>query len=190
VGLGAVSAGAAVAGVALSAASTISSGIAQQNAANYNAAVARNNQTEAQQNATYAIQSGVTQEEEAGQKAAAQEGAVKAGIAADNIDVNSGSAVDVEKSQRETGLLSEETVSNNAALQAYGYETQATSYGAQAGLLSSEASEAVPGSLLSAAGQLGANVGTLPSKFGFMSNNSSGAGSVSEADSFGNPNEF
>ena len=188
-GLGAVSAGAAVAGVALSAVSTISSGIAQSQAASYNAAVARNNQIEAQQNAAYSIQSGVTQEEEAGQKAAAQEGAVKAGIAADNIDVNSGSAVDVEKSQRETGLLSEETVSNNAALQAYGFETQATGFGATAGLQSAEASQAVPGSLLAAGGQLATNVGTLPSKFGFMSNNN-GAGSVATADDFGNPNTF
>ena len=164
-GLAGISAGAAVAGVALSAASSISSGIAQSHAAAYQAAVARNNQIEAQQNATYAIQSGVTKDEEAGQKAAAQEGAVKAGIAADNIDVNTGSAVDVEKSQRETGLLSEETVSNNAALQAYGYQTQATGFGATAGLQSSEAAGAIPGSLLAAGGQLGTNIGNLPSKF-------------------------
>ena len=153
------------AGLALSALGTISSGIAQSQSASYQAAVNRNNQIEAQQNAQYAIESGVAQEEVAGQRAASQEGAVKAGIAANNIDVNTGSALDVQKSQRETGLLSEEDVSNNAALQAYGYSTQATGFGAQAGLLSGEAATAVPGSLLAAGGALASNASTLPSKF-------------------------
>jgi hypothetical protein len=173
----AITAGAAVVGTALSAASTIAGGISQAHTAAYEAAVARNNQTEAEQNAKYATEAGVVGEEEAGQKAAAQLGAVKAGIAANNVDVNSGSALNVEQSQRETGLLSEETVSNNAALQAYGYETQATGYGATAGLESTAAAQAIPGSLLAAGGSLGTNIGTLPSKFANI-----GGGVVDEGD--------
>jgi hypothetical protein len=158
----------AVAGLALSAVSAVSSGIAQSQAASYQAAVQRNNALEAQQNATYAREAGTAQEEEAGQKSAAQLGAVRAGIAANNVDVDSGSALDVQKSQRETGLLSEETVANNAALQAYGYETQATGYSAEAGLLQNEAGEAIPGSLLAAGGKLASGASDIPNKFGYM----------------------
>lgn len=159
-------------GAGLSAVGSISSGIAQSQAASYNAAIARNNQIAAQQNATYAIEAGTAQEEATGQKSAAQLGAVKAGIAANNINVTSGSAADVQESQRETGLLSEENVVNNAALTAYGYQTQATSYGAQSQLYSSQAASAVPSSLLAAGGSLLSNVSGLPSKFGTMGANS------------------
>jgi hypothetical protein len=149
-------------GAGVSAIGTVSSGIAASQAASYNAAVQRNNAIEAQQNAQYAREAGVAQEEAAGQKAAGQLGAVKAGIAANNIDVNTGSALDVQKSQREAGLLSEENISNNAALQAYGYQTQATGFQSQAALDAAQSAQAIPGSLLAGTGSLLSNVGTNP----------------------------
>lgn len=155
----------ALGGLALSAVGQVGSGIAQSQAASYQAAVSRNNAIEAGQNATYAEEAGAQQEEIAGRKAAAQSGAVKAGLAANNIDVNSGSAVGVETGERESGELSEENVINNAMLQAYGYQTQVTGYQAQAGLQSQEAATAIPGSLLAAGGSFASNASLLPGKF-------------------------
>jgi hypothetical protein len=155
----------AIGGAVTSAIGAIGGGIASSQAASYQAQVNRNNATTATQNSTYALEAGSVQEQEAGQKAAGQLGQVRASMAANNVDVNSGSAVDVQKSQRETGLLSEEDVSNNAALTAYGYQTQATGFQAQAGLEQGQASTAIPGALLSAGGGLLSNVSTIPTKF-------------------------
>lgn len=155
----------AAAGVALSAASTVLSGVSQASAANYQAAVNRNNALTASNNARYASEAGTVATELASRRAAEQEAKVRAGIAANNIDVNSGSAEDVQRGERETGLLSQETVANNAALQAYGYGVAGAGYQAEAGLKSSEAATAVPGSLLSAGGSLASNASLIPNKF-------------------------
>ena len=165
------------AGAATSAVGTITGGIAQKEQADYQAQVARNNQTIALQNANYASEAGAVQAENVGLKAAGELGQVKAAQAAGGIDVNSGSAVDVQQSQRESGALSELTTANNATLQAYGYQTQATGYAAQAGLEEATAENAIPGSLLSAAGGALSSAGTLgfrsaastlPDKFAWM----------------------
>ena len=168
---------AAVVGTVLSAVGTVASGIAQSNAASYRAAVDRNNAVTAQQNATYAREAGAVQEQIAGRKAAAQLGAVRSGIAANNVDVNTGSALDVQKGEREAGALSEETVAHNALLQAYGYETQATGFQAEAGLQEGQAGAAVPGSLLAAGGKLATDYSLLPNKFASMTDDS-GAGKM------------
>jgi hypothetical protein len=155
----------AFAGLGLSAIGTIGSGIAQSQAASYQAQVARQNAQTARENAQYAEEAGATQTQLAGRKAAAELGAVRAGFAANNIDVNSGSALDTQVSERQAGLLSQESVANNALLQAYGYRTQATGYQAQAGLLQGQAETAIPGSILSGGGSLLSNAALLPSKF-------------------------
>jgi hypothetical protein len=160
----------AVAGVALSAATTVMSGVSQAHAASYQAAVNRNNAQTAAENAQYAREAGSVETQLAGRRAAEQEATVRAGMAANNIDVNTGSAEDVQEGERETGLLSQETVQNNAALQAYGYQTQGAGFTSQAGLLSSEAGTTVPGSLLAAGGSAASNAALIPSKFGGFSN--------------------
>lgn len=161
----------AVAGTVLAAAGTVGAGISQAHAAAYQAAVNRNNAETANNNAQFARQAGAVQTELAGRRAAEQEARVRAGFAANNIDVNSGSSADVQTGERETGLLSQETVQNNANLQAYGYQTQSVGFQSQAGLESGEAATAVPGSLLSAAGSLASNAAVIPSKFNFGGNN-------------------
>lgn len=59
-------------------------------------------------------------------------GAIKAAEAAGNVDVNSGSAVDVQSSAAALGELNAITIRGNAAKEAYGYETQSTSFENQA----------------------------------------------------------
>jgi hypothetical protein len=157
----------------LSAGGAVLGGISQSNAAHYQAQVAKNNATIANQNADYAEQAGVAKSEAAGQQAAAQLGAVKASIAANGVDVNSGSALTVQQSQRGAGELSQQATVNDALLQAYGFRTQATSDTAQAGLYQSESESAIPASLLSATGDLAKAAPDVPAAYSWMTSSSS-----------------
>jgi hypothetical protein len=152
---------AGVAGAATTAIGTLSAGAAQQKSLNYQAQVARNNQTIAYQNAETATQTGQQAATNKSMEARQKEAATTAAIASAGVDVNSGSASDVRTTQREVGELDTETVAHNAALQAYGYRTQATNFGAEAELQSAEASQAVPASELTAAGGLASSASSL-----------------------------
>jgi hypothetical protein len=55
------------------------------------------------------------------------------GEAASGLDVNSGTPTDVEATQKETDALGTQRVIDASQLQAYGYRTQGTNFGAQAG---------------------------------------------------------
>jgi hypothetical protein len=144
----------AIAGAGISAIGTVEQGQATANASAYQAQVAQNNAIIAEQNATYASNAGLTQAAATSMKGAAAGGKVKAAQAASGIDVNTGSAVNVQASERETNVLNSETVLNNAELQAYGYRAAATGYKATAGLEEEEAAQAPVGAVLSATGNL------------------------------------
>ncbi len=116
---------AGIAGTAATAYGQVQSGL-------YGAEVARNNATVAKQNAEYSRQAGQQKAAVTSMKGAAQIAKMKTGQAAGNIDVNTGSAVDVQQGEREIAKLDVETVLNNAELQAYGYTVQATNFEAQA----------------------------------------------------------
>lgn len=154
-------------GSVISAVGAISQGQAAAKSAEYQAQVARNNAIIANQNADYAIKAGQTKAETASKKAAQQQGMIKAAFAANGIDVNSGSAVDVQVGQREAGKLDTETTMNNSQLQAYGYRSQAVNFQAEAGLHEAEASNAVTGSFFSAAGGLLGNISSTGLSGGF-----------------------
>ena len=155
-------------GGAATAAGTLEQGAAAANAADYKAAVARNNAIIAQQNAAYAIQSGHAQAANQSRKGAAIMGKIKAGQAASGVDVNTGSAVDVQQSQREINKLDSDTVLNNAELKAYGYRSDATNYTAQAGLDEMEAEQAPIGAAFSAAGSLLSSASSVGTKWAMM----------------------
>ena len=168
---------------AISAIGGLVGGIAQGNAASYQAQVARNNAVTAGQNATYAEQAGSAQTLQTGLKAAARQGAVKTSLAANGVDVNSGSAVDVQASQREAGSVDASTVMTNQELQAYGYRTQETNFDAQSKLDDQQASYAPIGAAFGALGSLagGASQGSgLGGLGGFMSS-IGGLGSIGSA---------
>lgn len=167
---------ASVAGAATTAVSTISQGVATQNAANYQAAVAANNATIAQQNAVRAEQAGFASAENESRKGASQFAKVRAAQAASGIDVNSGSAVDVQAGERETNQLNTETVFQNDLLKAYGYRVNATNFEAEQGLEQAKADEAVPASVLSATGSLLSKASGLGGKWGSSSTWSGGDG--------------
>jgi hypothetical protein len=150
----------ATAGAALSAGSAVFGGVASSNAARYQAQVASNNATIAKQNAAYSASAGSSQIEQAGLKARAQSSNVKASQAASGIGVNSGSAADVQESQRELGALDTATVGSRAAMAVYGYQSQAQSFTAQSQLDKTQASGDLFGGLLKGAGAL---AGAAPS---------------------------
>lgn len=156
---------AGIAGAGISAAGTIEQGQATANAANYAAQVAQNNATIANQNATYATAAGQTQAANQSLKGAATAGRIKASQAASGIDVNTGSALNVQEGQREQSQLDTETVLNNAELQAYGYRSQATSYTAQSGLETEEAEQAPIGADIGAAGGFLSSASSVASKW-------------------------
>jgi hypothetical protein len=163
-------------GTGVSAIGAISSGNAQAAEANYQAQIARNDETIAYQNANYATAAGETKSYNEGLQQRAKAGAIASSIAAGGIDVNSGSAAQVRESQSELGLQDVETVRQQAALNAYGYRTQATNYQAQAQLDTAQAgydTEAgwlnATGSLLGGAAKFGGGVSGL---FGDSTNDS------------------
>lgn len=157
-GITAILAGASLAlgavGTITSAASAAQSAAATQQAASYQAQVAENNALVAQQQAKLAAASGEQQAADTGLTARAKVGALKAAEAASNVDVNTGSNVDVRSSAAELGQLNTLTTLSNAAQKVYGYQTQATQETAQAGLYSMEASNAAASAPLSVGASL------------------------------------
>lgn len=151
-------------GAGISAAGSLVGGISQANAADYQAQIAANNAKIAEQNAAHAAQAGEQQAADASQKGAANLGAIKAAIAANGLDVNSGSALDVEKSARSTSQLNTLRTENNAQQQVYGYRSQASNYEAQAELDRSEEGPDVLGGVLGGAGSLFSNASAIGTK--------------------------
>ncbi|HEV2674163.1 MAG TPA: hypothetical protein VGV37_06435 [Aliidongia sp.] len=185
-------AAAAIAGAAVSAYGQISSANSAASSANYQAQIAKNNATIAKQNEEYATEAGSAQSEMVGIKGAAAGGRIKAQQSANGVDVNSGSAVAVQKGQRSAGALDQQTAANNAFLQAYGYRSQVATDQAVSGLDSSEASSdqtagalGAGGTLLNGASSIGFKwLGSQnPSSGGFGATNQIGAsGSASQTD--------
>ncbi len=127
-------------------------GAAQAASANYSAQVAANNAAIAEQNAQHAEAAGRAQAEAVSLKGAQTSARIKVAQAASGIDVNTGSAVDVQESQGEKNTLDTETVMSNAELQAYGYRTQGTGYTAQSALDTATAEQAPIGASFAASG--------------------------------------
>jgi hypothetical protein len=122
--------------------------------ASYQAQVAAQNATLASQNAALAGAAGEAQVEQAGLKTKGQVGAIKAAQAASNIDVNTGSALDVRSSAAELGELNALTIRSNAAKTAYGYQTQQLQFTGQQQAYEAEAAQAPTTGALGAAASL------------------------------------
>lgn len=156
---------AAVVGTATSVYGQSQAAEAQKKNAEYQAQVAANNATIANQSANAAIQAGNEKEQEKGLQAREQLASVTAAEAASGVDTSSGSAVDVQQTRREVGQLDTAQEAHNAALQAYGYRTQQTSFQAESGLQQSEAQQAGTAGAVGAAGSLLQGAGSLGLKW-------------------------
>lgn len=162
---------AGLAGTAVSAVGSIQQG-------NYAGQVAKNNAKIATQNAAYSRQAGSEQAGITSMKGAARGADIKAGMAANGVDVNTGSNADVQIGNRETSTLDSETVLNNAELQAYGYTTQATNYEAQS-------KEDVAAGDIGAVGDILSGVSSLGSKWSTPAASAGNSWTAARANVFG-----
>jgi hypothetical protein len=177
--LATVSAIAGGVGAVTTAVGAISSANANAASASYSAQVARNNATIAGQNAQYASEAGAEKTAEQSMRSRAALGAMRAGIAANGVDVNSGSAADEQTGQREIGDLNTQQTAQNAALTAYGYRTQQTSFTAQSQLEEQQAGQDITGGIVSAGGDLLSGASSVGGKYSQYLQTSGGAGSSS-----------
>lgn len=144
-GLGLTAAGGVVGAIG-----SILGGQSQQKMYNYQAAIAKQNSQIASQNADYSIQKGEQQAQSYGMQAAQRQGQIRASQGASGLDVNSGSAKQVQDSQRLVTSMDLDQIRSNAAKTAYDYDVQAVNFTDQGQL------DTMAGANASAAGSIGA----------------------------------
>lgn len=150
---------------------------AQANSAKYNAEIDTQNAAQALQNANFSIAAGEAQTGIQGQQNRAQMGAIKSQEAASGVDINSGSAADVQQSAREIGQENALTIRSNAVKEAYGYGVQAQGFKEEAQLGTAQAGYA----------EQAGNIGVASSLLGATSNASTNYLRYLQAGGFGSP---
>lgn len=126
-------------GGVVSAVGAIESANAQASASTYNAKVDAQNAQQATMNAHLASEAGAQQAMNQSLKTRAALGGIIANEAASGVDVNTGSSPLVRMSEHDLGQYDALTLRSNAAKEAYGYETQASSYQGSSQLQTQEA---------------------------------------------------
>lgn len=119
---------ATVASTGMAVAGSIQQGQAQASQAKYNAAVARNNQVIAQQNAQDALDRGAVEEQQQRKKTQLLMGQQRASLAVQGADLGSGSALDLIGDIAGTGELDALTIRHNAALEARQFQVQGLNF--------------------------------------------------------------
>jgi hypothetical protein len=124
--VGSIGMGATLAGGIMGAVGAEKTGAAQQQMYNYQAGVARINSQIDLQNKEYALNQGEIQATQFGLKEAQQEAGIRVAQSASGLDVNSGSNVDVQRSQRQLGQMDMTQIRSNAAKTAYDFDVKST----------------------------------------------------------------
>lgn len=175
-----LAAGMAVAGAAAKGVGSIAQGYAAarnareaQKMGYYQSQVARANAEIAEQNAVRAEQSAGVAAENKSREVGARVGRLRAAQAAAGVDVNTGTAVDVQASTRMLGKADTETVFRNELLKAYGYRNDARNFENDAALgvyrsnvTGARAGDAITSGYLKAGGDLMSSLSSLPTKWG------------------------
>lgn len=164
-GFGAVGLGASLAGGLLSAFGASKEGAATQSMYNYKAQVAKINADINRQNAGWARDKGETEATQYGMKAAQQRGSIRAAQGASGLDVNSGSAKEVQRSQEAIKDIDMSQIRSNAAKIAYDYETKAFMDENQSKLDTMAGEYAKEAGGIKAAGSILGTVSTVSSKW-------------------------
>ena len=145
--------------------SSLMGGGAKADAYKYQSSMAWQNAAIAKQNQKYALDVGEQQAERQGIAGAAQAGQIKAGQAASGVDVNTGSAKEVQTSQHLVSQMDLNTIREKAAKTAYDFSVQATNYENQAKGLNKAASNARTEGVLGAVSSFIGTVGSVSSKW-------------------------
>ena len=167
------------AGAATSAYGAYSGGQAQKNMYNYQAGVAGLNQKIAEQNADFERAQGEVQATEYGMKARYQQGQIRADQGASGLDVNSGSAAQVQAGQHLVSQMDLNQIRFNAARRAFGYETQAAQDTAQGQVYQMAGTNAATAGDISATASILSGAGSVANKWyqGTSTGNIGGANS-------------
>lgn len=169
-----VSAALTLAGTGAKVAGQLKGGQSSSEADAYKAQVAENNAIAEEQMATRVVQGGEVSSDVAGLRTAANVGDTKSKQAANGIDVNTGSAVDVQSGVATAGRFNQLTTLSNAQLQGYGYRVKAAQDRAQAQLDRLEGAGATQGAGIGAAGSILGGASSLP--LGWLNNLGGGSG--------------
>ena len=142
-----------------------SQGEAQSNMYKYQAGVARVNATVAKQDANYTREAGEVEATNAGMRTRAEVGATRAGMAAGNVDINTGSGARVVSSETAIGQENQATIRANAAKRAYGFDVKAAGDTASAGALDIAATTSREAGDISAISSIIGGAGNVASKW-------------------------
>lgn len=160
-----ISAAASVLGTGVSAFGQVQAGQAAKAAGDYNAAVARNNQIVAEQQAADAQRRGDVAETEQRRKVRMLAGTQRAALAASGVQLDSGTALDILGDTAAMGELDALTIRNNAEREAYGYRVQGVNFGAEAGLQSMRGQSAMTSGLIGAGGTVLSGAGNVTDRW-------------------------
>ena len=163
--LATVGMGVTAAGGAVGAFGALKTGEAQSNMYTYQAGVARVNAAVAKQDAQYATAAGEVEATNSGLRTRAEVGSTRAGMAAGNVDVNTGSGARVLKSETEIGQENQATIRANAAKRAYGFDVKAASDTASAGALDIAATTSKESGDINAISTILGTAGSVSSKW-------------------------
>ncbi len=141
------------------------SGAAARQMYQYQSGIAMMNRQINLQNADWAIASGESQAVNAGMKARAIGGQIRAAQGASGIDVGSGSSEDVRAGQKLVSDIDVSNIRTNAARVAYGFQTKAATDEAQANLYQMAGTNAEEAGRIKALGSLVSGAASVSDKW-------------------------
>lgn len=156
---------AGLAGTAVSAVGAMQQGKAAAASADYQAAVNNNNSIIAKRNAQDALDRGAVEEQEHRRKVQALKGRQTAVMAANGLDVTSGSPLDILGDTAQMGELDALTIRGNAKRESLGYESQSTNFKAEAGLNKMQGQSAKTAGTIGAFGTVVSGLGGVADKW-------------------------
>ena len=131
----------------------------------YQAGIARNNQIAANYAAQDAIERGKVDRAKAAIASKQRQGAQRAALAAGGVDVNSGSALDLQLETEALGNYDQLVAMNNAEREALGFRTQGANFGGEVGLHTSAAQNSLYSGKTAATATLIGTAGSVASKW-------------------------
>ncbi len=154
----------AIASTTISTVSAVKTSNANEKMSEYQARVAQDNAKIAEENARNERQSGLEEARRQRIKTIQTIGAQQTAMAANGIDIASGSALDTVSDTAQTGELDALMLQYNAERQAYNYEVGANNYTNQANLHMFEAKNAKTAGTLNAIGGVAKSIGDVGMK--------------------------
>lgn len=153
----------AIGSTAMGVTSSVQQGKSTQAQMNYQAKVARNNAKIAQANADQKRQEGIEESRLQRMKTIQKVGAQQTAMAANGVDISSGTALDIIEDTSAMGELDALTTRYNYETQALGYEQQANNFNNQANLDVFAGQNAYKSGMISAVGEGAKGLGNIAS---------------------------